>query len=107
MPEITNPSRKERAYTIVQAEPHSPIVRMHCHYCKITRHYLTRDFITLLGAVPVYSLADHFFCDNCKKKDYLSAKCISLNGDQIGRTKVLRLTGIKIIRRPVWENGVM
>lgn len=107
MPEKTTISRKEQATRLSDRAHFEQIVCTHCKFCQSKRVYLIKDVMTLLGDVPVYSMASAMKCDNCGHSDYMTAARKKVNASDFGRLKVRRLEGIKTIRVPVWREDVL
>ena len=105
MPEKTTISRREKAFTLSDADQLCQVVRVHCHYCRTTRHYLPKDLITLLGDVPAYSMASRMRCDHCRRNEYVSAKCVFVSGPDIGTIRVRHLVEVKTVKVPIWREG--
>jgi hypothetical protein len=106
MPEKTTLSRRERSVTLSVVEPYQQIVRVHCGYCNTKRVYLIKDVITLLGDVPIYSMERAMKCDHCGRSDGIEARCDAVQSSDIGKLKIRRLVGIKMVRVPIWREDV-
>ena len=101
MPEKTTTSRREKAFMLSDADRLCQVVRVHCHYCRTTRHYLPKDLMTLLGDVAAYGMTSRMRCDHCGRSDYMSAKCDSVSGADIGKIRVRRLIEVKTVKVPI------
>lgn len=106
MPEKTTISRREGAVTLSVVEPYLQIVRVHCQLCHTKRVYLIKDVITLLGDLPAYRIGHAVRCEQCGHKEYVDARCDSVQASDVGKLKIRRLVGIKIVRVPIWREDV-
>jgi hypothetical protein len=107
MPEKTTVSRKEQATRLSDRARHEQIVRTTCKLCRTKRVYLIKDVMTLLGDVPVYSMARGMKCDHCGHNEYMAAECEKVNASDFGRLKIRRLEGIKTVKVPIWREDVL
>jgi hypothetical protein len=107
MPEKTTISRREQTTKLSDAERFQQIVHVHCKLCRTKRIYLIKDVMTLIGDVPVYSMAQSMRCDHCGNNEYLEARCAAVHGSDFGKLKIRRLEGIKTVKVPIWREDVL
>lgn len=82
----------------------SYLVKIDCALCQVKRFYEPVDIMQLCGNISVRHIAKQFRCEQCKRKDYLTADLVSPPAaDRVGMS-VRRLTEIRIIRKPVWKD---
>lgn len=45
-------------------------------------------------------------CDHCGRSDSIEARCDTVQSSDIGKLKIRRLVGIKMVRVPIWREDV-
>lgn len=107
MPEKTTIPYREKVYTLADADRDGQIIEAHCHYCKLTYNFRPADLIEVLGNRKTYNIADHFDCQKCKKREYMSAKLRSVAGSEYGKLPMRKLVRVYFVKRSEWTNGVL
>lgn len=79
-------------------------VKIACAHCRIKRFYDPVDLMQLCGNISVRRIARQFRCEQCNKKDYLTADLVSPPSKELVGMNVRRLVQIRIIRKPVWKD---
>ena len=105
MPEKA-PSRMDvlSAPTLRNYADGSYFVKIDCAFCQVKRFYEPVDLLQLCGNISVRQIAKQFRCEQCKRKDYLTADLVSPPAAERAGMIVRRLTEIRIIRKPVWKD---
>lgn len=105
MPEKA-PSRVDvlSAATLRNYATGSYYVKIDCALCRVKRFYEPVDLLQLCGNISVRQIAKQFRCEQCKRKDYLTADLVSPPSRELVGMSVRRLTEIRIIRKPVWKD---
>ena len=82
----------------------SHYVKIDCALCQVKRFYEPVDLLQLCGNISVRQIAKQFRCEQCKRKDYLTADLVSPPSRELVGMSVRRLTEIRIIRKPIWRD---
>lgn len=82
----------------------SYFVKITCEFCQVKRFYEPVDLLQLCGNISVRQIAKQFRCEQCKRKDYLTADLVSPPSRELVGMSVRRLTEIRIIRKPIWTD---
>ncbi len=82
----------------------SYFVKITCELCQVKRFYEPVDLLHLCGNISVRQIAKQFRCEQCNRKDYLTADLVSPPSRELVGMSVRRLTEIRIIRKPIWKD---
>ena len=102
MPEKTTTSRREKAFMLSDADRLCQVVRVHCHYCRTTRHYLPKDLMTLLGDVPAYGMASRMRLRSLRPHRLYVSKVRQVSGAD-NKIRVRRLIKVKKVKVSIWR----
>lgn len=83
------------------------MIRVTCHYCPAVRYYDPGDMRFLLGDVEIDSLRRRLKCEVCNKRDYMEVEGLVLSATEKVGLNLRRLRGVRLIRRPIWEDVPM
>jgi hypothetical protein len=95
------------AFTLAHASELGQIVRVTCQHCRITRRYMAKDLLLLCGPIGIHEIPGNFRCEKCDRKEFMVADWESLYGCVPGKIKVRKLIRIELVRKPIWEDGVL
>lgn len=107
MPDSSSVLRRVRAFKLSDAQRKGQIIRLYCSMRRRTRRYFPTDMITLVGDRTIYDMADGIRCQDCKKQGYMTLRCESIVGSDIGKMSVRRLVEVKVRRFAVWSDDVL
>lgn len=79
-------------------------VKIDCAHCRVKRFYEPVDIMQLCGNISVRRIARQFRCEQCNRKDYLTADLLSPSSKELIGMTIQRLVQIQIIRKPVWKD---
>ena len=95
---------KPEPWTLLAAHDRGELIRVQCHYCRLTRHFLPRDLQTLLGNVTIEQLERRMRCERCGKTDYLSASLFLPSATERNSLTVRRLASVRLVRQISWRD---
>ncbi|SCB38940.1 hypothetical protein [Rhizobium hainanense] len=79
-------------------------VKIDCALCRVKRFYEPVDLLQLCGNISVRHIAKQFRCEQCNRKDYLTADLVSSPSNELVGMNLRRLVQIRIIRKPIWKD---
>ena len=79
-------------------------IKIDCALCRLKRFYEPVDLLQLCGNITIRRIAQQFRCEQCNRKDYLTAEMLSPSSNELVGMQVRRLVQIRIIRKPIWKD---
>jgi hypothetical protein len=65
------------------------------------------DLLKPCGNADLREIAGHFRCEQCQRKDCMSANWQNVYGPDVGTVKVRRLVRVRMTRVCDWEEGTL
>ncbi|WP_214473396.1 hypothetical protein [Mesorhizobium sp. dw_380] len=104
MPEQPEKWPRGAPWTLMHAHNAGQVARICCGHCNIKRFYKPLELREVIGNVTIDQVRAKVRCENCGRKESMSAELFHPVGQELVTIRFRRLVEIRWERRVIWRD---